>query len=168
MHQAIKFGLALAVLATAPAMAQVVDPAKEAAFLVANAKVPGVHVMPGLQYKILKSGPASGQRPVRTSAVKVSYEGRDISGKVFDTTAGKGDGTIIFALKMMVPGFQVPLLYMRPGDEWEVYVPAELGYAHGGSPRSNQTLIFKITLHDWAEIPAAQQVSPILAALRGK
>jgi FKBP-type peptidyl-prolyl cis-trans isomerase len=170
MRRIIGFGLAVGLLCATSAQAQAVDPAKERAFLTQNAKAPGVQSMLGLQYKVLKSGPADGKHPTRTSAVRVRYEGRGIDGKVFDTSAGKGpaDGSVVFILKMMIPGFQVPLLYMKPGDEWEVYVPAELAYSTGGSPRSNQTLIFKLTLLDWAEIPTDKQAYPVLPALPAK
>jgi FKBP-type peptidyl-prolyl cis-trans isomerase len=163
-------GIALGLACAAPTSAQPVDTAKERAFLAQNAKAPGVKSMPGLQYKVLKSGPADGKSPTRTSAVRVRYEGRSIDGAVFDTSAGKGpaDGSVVFILKMMIPGFQVPLLYMKPGDEWEVYVPAELAYATKGSARSNQTLIFKLSLVDWAEIPTDKQAYPILPALPGQ
>lgn len=165
----LKAACAAVVLAsTHPVFAQDLDAGR--AFLRSNADAPDVMSMPGLQYKVLKSGPQTGPRPSRTSAVKVRYEGRGIDGKIFDTSTGKGasDDTVIFVLKMVIPGFQAALLSMRPGDEWEIYVPAELAYGFAGAPKSNQTLIFKLALVDWAEIPADQQTLPLMERLPGK
>ena len=61
------------------------------AFLANNAKLPGVKVLPsGLQYKIVRSGPADGMRPQKQDEVKVNYEGKLLNGKVFDSSYERG------------------------------------------------------------------------------
>src|ERR1700751_5154657 len=56
-------------------------------FLTANAKKPGVVVVPGIQYKVIKSGKGA-QRTPRDCAT-VNYKGTFIDGKVFDQSKPK-------------------------------------------------------------------------------
>ena len=57
------------------------------AFLAQNAKKPGVTVLPdGLQYEVVRSGPANGLRPHLQDEVKVNYEGKLLNGTVFDSS----------------------------------------------------------------------------------
>ena len=42
--------------------------------------MPGVVSLPGLQYRVLRSGPAEGRRPLRTDDVTVRYQGRFLDG----------------------------------------------------------------------------------------
>jgi FKBP-type peptidyl-prolyl cis-trans isomerase len=122
------------------------------AFLAANAKQPGVVVLPsGLQYKIVHSGPATGLKPQLTDEVKVHYEGKLIDGKVFDSSYERGQPAAM-PLKGLVKGWQEALQLMRPGDEWILYVPSDLGYgpegAGGGEIPGGAALIFRIELID--------------------
>ena len=106
-------------------------------FLATNAKAQGVVTRPsGLQYKIIKSGPADGIKPIPGDEVKVNYEGKLISGKMFDSSYQRG-----------VPA-ALPLQLMRPGDAWLLYVPANLAYGENGAGEipPGSTLIFKIEL----------------------
>ena len=58
-------------------------------FLAANAKKPGVKVLPsGLQYKVITEG--HGEVPKASDEVEVIYEGRLIDGTVFDATSKHG------------------------------------------------------------------------------
>jgi peptidylprolyl isomerase/FKBP-type peptidyl-prolyl cis-trans isomerase FklB len=123
-----------------------------AQFLAKNAKEPGVVVLPdGLQYKIVHSGPATGNKPHLNDEVKVNYEGKLIDGKVFDSSYERGQPAAM-PLKGLVKGWQEALQMMRPGDEWILYVPPELGYgaegAGGGQIPGGAALIFKIELID--------------------
>ncbi len=119
------------------------------AFLAANAKVPGVHVLAGgLQYKILTSGPANGLRPHPQDEVKVNYEGRLTNGKVFDSSFERGQPAA-FPLDQVIPGWTQGLQLMRPGDEWLLYVPPQLGYGDedkGDKIPANSVLIFRVQL----------------------
>lgn len=118
------------------------------AFLAANAKAEGVHVTgSGLQYKVLRSGPEGGLRPKPADEVKVHYEGKLISGEVFDSSYERGVPAS-FPLEGLVPAWVEALQLMRPGDQWMLYVPAGLGYGDQdlGQIPPNSVLIFKIEL----------------------
>ena len=131
-----------------PASAAGPELAAGKAFLATNAKAPGVKVLPsGLQYKIVRSGPADGLRPHKGDEVKVNYEGKLLNGKVFDSSYERGQPAAM-PLDALIPGWIEALQLMRPGDEWVLYVPPELGYGAEGQGEipSNSTLIFRIEL----------------------
>jgi FKBP-type peptidyl-prolyl cis-trans isomerase len=124
------------------------DLAAGKAFLANNAKQPGVKVLPsGLQYRIVRSGPADGQRPHKGDEVKVNYEGKLLNGKVFDSSYERGQPAAM-PLDALIPGWIEALQLMRPGDEWVLYVPPELGYGAEGAGEipPDSTLIFRIEL----------------------
>jgi len=144
---------ALAACKKAPVKA---DPA-QAAFLVENGKKPDVVTRPsGLQYKVLTSGPATGVHPGPEDEVKVHYEGKLINGAVFDSSYERGAPSI-FTAGSLVPAWVEALQLMRPGDAWELYVPASLGYGDQGAGDKippGATLIFKMELLDVLDHPA--------------
>jgi peptidylprolyl isomerase/FKBP-type peptidyl-prolyl cis-trans isomerase FklB len=118
-------------------------------FLARNAKAAGVVVLPGLQYKILKSGPPDGPNPRRADDITVRYEGTFIDGKPFGATSdGGAPGPDVFPLQKLIPGWVAGLQLMRPGDVWMLYVPSYLAYgAAGKSPiPPGSTLVFKVEL----------------------
>jgi FKBP-type peptidyl-prolyl cis-trans isomerase FklB len=138
------------------------DPvAQEKAFLAENAQKDGVIALPGLQYKVLKSGPADGHHPLRSDDVTVRYQGRFINGEVFNTSPDDGGGTTVFPLQKLIPGWIAALQLMRPGDVWMLYVPAYLAYGTTGKSYipPNSTLIFRVAL-DGAGPPAAKPPAP--------
>jgi peptidylprolyl isomerase/FKBP-type peptidyl-prolyl cis-trans isomerase FklB len=117
-------------------------------FLAQNAKEPGVQTLPsGLQFKVVHSGPATGLRPQLGDEVKVNYEGKLISGHVFDSSYDRGVPAAL-PLKGLIPGWQEALQLMRPGDEWILYVPPKLGYGDEGAGEipPGSALIFRIEL----------------------
>jgi peptidylprolyl isomerase/FKBP-type peptidyl-prolyl cis-trans isomerase FklB len=121
-----------------------------AAFLATNAKAAGVVTLPdGLQYKVLQSGPAGGIKPHVGDDIKVNYEGKLITGKVFDSSYERG-APMAGPLKRLIPGWIEILQKMKPGDVWEIYVPAKLGYGdeESGDIPAGSVLIFKIELID--------------------
>ena len=121
-----------------------VDPA---AFLARNAKAAGVKVLPsGLQYKVLHSGPA-GPSPKPGDVIKVHYEGALASGTVFDSSFKRGHPALM-PLDGLVPGWMEALPLMHVGDEWMLYLPAELGYGAGGTGPipPNSVLVFRLKL----------------------
>ena len=118
------------------------------AFLANNAKQPGVKVLPsGLQYKVVRSGPPEGLRPQKGDEVKVNYEGKLLSGQVFDSSYERGVPAAM-PLDALIPGWVEALQLMRPGDEWVLYVPSSLGYGDEGAGEipPGSTLIFRIEL----------------------
>ena len=140
-------GLALGLCACGDGGAKV-NLAAAQAFLIANAKAPGVQTLPsGVQYKVVQSGPADGPTPGPDDEVKVNYEGKLLNGKVFDSSFARGQPAD-FILGGLIPAWVEALQRMRPGDEWILYVPPALGYgdhAAGEIPR-NSLLIFRIQL----------------------
>lgn len=122
------------------------------AFLKENAEKEGVATTPtGLQYKVLT--PANGrtydaEKDGRGAEATFTYEGRLIDGTVFDSTPSDEPATM--AIDRVIPGMTEALTMMPIGAEWEVYIPAELGYGAQslGSIGPNSTLIFKIKLID--------------------
>jgi peptidylprolyl isomerase/FKBP-type peptidyl-prolyl cis-trans isomerase FklB len=120
------------------------------AFLAKNTHVSGVTTTAsGLQYRILRSGPASGLRPKPADEVKVDYEGKLLDGEVFDSSFQRG-APAVMTVRELVPGWQEALQLMRPGDEWLIYLPAKLGYGDksAGPIPPGSVLVFKLDLID--------------------
>jgi FKBP-type peptidyl-prolyl cis-trans isomerase FklB len=143
------------------------------AFLEANAKKEGVKlqevVAPDgskaeLQYKILKSGPASGASPKKTDTVTVRYRGTLIDGTVFDIfdpSAKHGD-VAVFKMSDVIPGWDAALEMMKPGDKWQLFVPPSLAYADYGPPEIgiHTTLIYELELVSFA--PTDEKTAPAI------
>jgi FKBP-type peptidyl-prolyl cis-trans isomerase len=119
------------------------------AFLAQNASVPGViTTASGLQYSIVKSGPATGPHPRATDTVSFDYEGKLLNGETFDSSYTEGK-PLEGQVNKFGPGFSEALQLMRPGDEWIVWIPPELGYGSKqvGPIPPNSVLRFKLALH---------------------
>jgi FKBP-type peptidyl-prolyl cis-trans isomerase len=145
---AVAAAIALSVAACHKPQPKPAADSANAAFLVKNAKEPGVTTLPdGLQYKIISSGPADGEKPRAQDEVKVNYEGSLISGEVFDSS-GKHGGPQVFPLDGVATGFSEALQLMRPGDDWVIWLPPQLGYGdQGGGPiPPNSVLKFRVQL----------------------
>ena len=126
-------------------------------FMATNAKAEGVKTLPsGVQYKIVTSGPADGTSPKKSDEVKVHYEGKLLSGEIFDSSFQRG-APATFPLAGLIPAWVEALQQMKPGDEWLLYVPPEQGYgAQGAGPiPPNSVLIFRIQLIAFRERPMA-------------
>ena len=126
-----------------------------AAWMAENAKAPGVQTLPsGLQYKVIKSGPAGAPSPDANDLVVVDYEGALVDGTVFDSSFQRGKP---YATHVgdVVPGWIEALQRMKVGDEWMLYVPPELGYGavDQGTIPPNSVMVFRIKLHDLAPVP---------------
>lgn len=122
--------------------------ARGQAFLAQNAHAPGVTVTAsGLQYKVLKSGPASGPSPKAEDQVRVNYEGRLLDGTVFDSSYQRGQPAV-FGVSGLIAAWTEALQLMRPGDVWELYAPADLAYGDEGAGPipPGSVLEFKIEL----------------------
>jgi peptidylprolyl isomerase/FKBP-type peptidyl-prolyl cis-trans isomerase FklB len=148
--------LALALAACGRARPDVSGPTVAQAYLATNAKQPGVVTLPsGLQYKIIASGPAGGVHPRASDEVKVNYEGKLISGQVFDSSFQRGVPAD-FTLDEVIPGWTEGLERMRPGDEWMLYVPPQLGYGEEdkGPIPGGSVLIFRVQLLGVLQHPA--------------
>ena len=117
-------------------------------FLAANAKKPGVKVLPsGLQYKVIKAG--QGEVPKATDEVEVIYEGRLIDGTVFDATSKHGGAkTDKFRAGNLIKGWTEALTTMPVGSKWQIYIPYELAYGErqAGQIPPYSTLVFDLEL----------------------
>ena len=123
------------------------------------AKEEGVKVLPsGLAYKITKSGAATGLKPGPHDEVKVHYEGKLEDGTVFDSSYERG-APAAMPLDRLIPAWQEALQLMRPGDEWTLYVPSNLGYGEEGQGQipPGAPLIFRIELIDVLPAPGRIQ-----------
>jgi len=101
----------------------------------------------GLCYKVLASGPAGGRSPGVTDSVSVHYKGTLTNGVVFDSSYERG-APATFVVNQVIPGWTEALQLMKPGDQWLLYLPANIAYG----PRSmgnippNSDLIFQVHL----------------------
>jgi FKBP-type peptidyl-prolyl cis-trans isomerase FklB len=115
-------------------------------FLADNKTKPGVKELPdGLQYKVIKEG--AGKTPKETDKVTVNYEGRLISGKIFDSSfETKKPAT--FPVNGVIKGWTEALQLMKEGGSYELYIPSDLAYGDAGNRDipGGSTLIFKVEL----------------------
>jgi FKBP-type peptidyl-prolyl cis-trans isomerase len=102
----------------------------------------------GIYYKVLKSGDAHSLQPTPRSIVTAHYTGWTIDGKKFDSSRG---GTP-FAMRLsdLIEGWVIAMQQMHVGDQWELYIPAEIGYGKYSQPGipGGSTLIFEVELLD--------------------
>lgn len=120
---------------------------KNREWLKAKAVESGVKTLDkGICYRVIKSGNPAGKFPTRNSVVTVHYTGTTINGKKFDSS--RGGVAPAFRLRDLIPGWIIALQTMRPGDRWELYIPAEQGYGKFSQPGipGGSTLVFDIEL----------------------
>ena len=99
-----------------------------------------------LRGSITVSSPLDPPTPTPRSIVTAHYTGRTIDGKVFDSSVGGVPPA--FRLSDLIEGWTIALQQMRPGDKWELYLPAEVAYGKFAQPGipAGSTLIFEIEL----------------------
>ncbi len=101
----------------------------------------------GLRYQVLTSGPADGKHPTLSDSVTVHYKGTLTNGTQFDSSYDRGTPAT-FGVGQVIPGWTEALMLMKPGDQWMLYLPANIAYgaqSMGGIP-ANSDLIFKVHL----------------------
>mmetsp|Transcript_21701 Transcript_21701/g.36280 ORF Transcript_21701/g.36280 Transcript_21701/m.36280 type:complete len:159 (+) Transcript_21701:70-546(+) len=97
-------------------------------YLAENAKKEGVVVLPsGLQYKVIKEGPAGGPSPGVATPCSCHYKGALVDGTEFDSSYRRGQPTT-FAPNQVVKGWTEAMQLMKEGDKWELTLPSELAY----------------------------------------
>ncbi|WP_421788996.1 FKBP-type peptidyl-prolyl cis-trans isomerase [Hyphobacterium sp.] len=111
---------------------------------------PCVYALPsGLHFRILRAAGEEGLTPEGGELVRVHYEGTSTEGETFDSSYDRGTPAE-FPSGRLISGWVEALGLMRTGEEWELYIPAELGYGARGTPGgpigSNQTLYFRMEL----------------------
>ena len=121
---------------------------REAQELEANGKREGVTTTKsGLQYEVLT--PGKGERsPKATDTVVCHYEGRLVSGKVFDSSYERNQPAE-FGLNQVIPGWTEGLQLMNEGAKFRFYIPYLLGYGEQGAGPSippYSTLVFDVEL----------------------
>lgn len=118
-------------------------------FLERNATRPGVKVLAeGIQYRVLASGAKTAAVPRLQDKVTVHYEGRFLTGGVFDSSYVENK-PITFPLKGLIRCWGAVLPKMRVGDEWVVFCPSATAYGKkgaGGVIPPDTTLAFRIRL----------------------
>lgn len=120
------------------------------AFLAQNVKKRGVkETKSGLQYRVItQSRKKDALSPNMTTPVLVSYVGKNIQGEVFDGSNSRGAPTEMKPANL-IPGWQEALLMMKEGDQWQITVPAELGYRDrriGSKIAPGAVLVFDLEL----------------------
>ena len=107
------------------------DSAADAKWLEEKAGEEGVvKLESGLMYKVLKSGKPWAKSPNAETKCTCKYRGTltpPAGGKQFDA------GEIDFAPNQVIRGWTEAMQLMKEGDEWELYIPSELGYGDTGA-----------------------------------
>ncbi len=99
----------------------------------------------GVYYQVIAPGAGSVTYTGATQ-VKVNYEGRLLSGSVFD----KSTSAVTFSLGALIPGWQIGIPLIQKGGKIRLLIPSTLAYmnqARVGIPE-NSVLDFTIELID--------------------
>ena len=117
-------------------------------FLFDKEKEAGVYKLPsGLLFKVLNKGIGTASPQLATPCT-CHYEGKLVSGKVFDSSYARGS-PIDFAPNQVIKGWTEALQLMREGDKWEVTLPSNIAYGARGAPGAippHSTLVFVMEL----------------------
>jgi len=109
----------------------------------------------GMVFKSVKEG--DGPSPVATDMVKVHYEGRLVSGKVFDSSKERNEAAT-FPLNGVIQCWTEGLQKMKVGGTAQLVCPPEMAYGEEGRPPQmpgNATLIFDVELLEIVKEEAA-------------
>ena len=115
-------------------------------FLEENKKKKDIVALPsGLQYRVLKKG--KGKSPSAKDRVKVHYTGKLLNGTVFDSSRKRGTPAT-FGVTQVIAGWTEALQKMKEGDQWELFIPSQLGYGPRGQGQipPHALLIFDVEL----------------------
>lgn len=116
-------------------------------FLTNNGQREGVTTTKsGLQYEVLQEG--AGRSPKATDRVRCHYEGRLISGEVFDSSYRRNEPAD-FGLNQVIAGWTEGVQLMKEGAKYRFFIPYLLGYGEQGAGSSippYSTLIFDVEL----------------------
>jgi FKBP-type peptidyl-prolyl cis-trans isomerase FkpA len=122
------------------------DKAAGAEYLARRATESGaVKTDSGLVYIAGKEG--TGASPTAEDTVTVHYEGKLISGKVFDSSIERGEPTS-FPLGQVIPCWTEGVQKMKVGGTAQLICPPDLAYGERGNPSipGNSTLVFDVEL----------------------
>jgi FKBP-type peptidyl-prolyl cis-trans isomerase FkpA len=111
-------------------------------------------------YKAVKEG--TGPSPAATDNVKVHYEGKLVSGKVFDSSKERGE-PVTFPLDQVIGCWTEGVQKMKVGGTAQLVCPPEIAYGEQGRPPSipgNATLIFDVELLEIVKEDPAAAAAP--------
>jgi len=119
-------------------------------FLAKNGQAAGViTTASGLQYRILQAGDREAAAPKPNDQVTVNYRGVLLDGREFDSSYQRGQPAT-FSVAGVIKGWSEALQLMKPGAQWEIYVPAALAYGANPPPGTgigpDSTLKFDLEL----------------------
>ncbi len=128
---------------------QLVENAEESAkWLSEVEKKKGVHkTESGLLYRIDREGTGA-QATEDTDVVRVNYEGKTRTGKVFDSSYERGEA-IEFPLNGVIRGWTEGMKLVKEGGQITLWIPSELAYGERGAGADigpNEALEFKVEL----------------------
>jgi len=108
--------------------------------------IPALKDKSGIFYQVLEPGSGNVVYSATTS-VTADYEGRLLSGQVFDSSKGT---PVVFALGGVITGWQIAIPYIQKGGKIRFIMPSYYGYGNSsiGSIPSNSILDFTVTLAD--------------------
>jgi FKBP-type peptidyl-prolyl cis-trans isomerase len=130
---------------------------ESAKFFTALKQQAGVKVLPsGLAYEMLKAG--SGASPNATDTVTIHYTGALLDGRVFDTTAQRGE-PIEIPLNQVIPGWTEGVQQLNKGAKAKLYIPPHLAYGDEGAGEipPGAALVFEVELLDFKPTPPAPE-----------
>lgn len=117
-------------------------------YLATNASKEGVVTLPsGLQIETVREGQGT-EKPGPQDVVMVHYRGALASGETFDSSYDRGEPAV-FPLQGVIPGWSEGLQHMKPGGQYRLVIPSELGYGPQGVPGAippNAVLVFDVEL----------------------
>jgi FKBP-type peptidyl-prolyl cis-trans isomerase len=123
-----------------------------------------VELPSGLRYEIIK--PGSGPYPKVGKTVKITYVGRLLNGKVFDTDEEINVEISNNPPQWIIPGWTEGLQKINKGGKIKLYIPHSLAYGdrsiHNVPPYS--TLIFEIEVLDIKDTPPPDDARPASTA----
>lgn len=120
------------------------DSEKQITEFIAQNKINAVKDPSGLYYQIIKPGSGNFTYPGNTR-ITIKYEGRLLSGEVFDNGGGTEQ---TFILSQLIEGWQIGIPKIQKGGEIRLIIPPSLGYGSSaaGSIPGNSVLDFTIQL----------------------
>jgi FKBP-type peptidyl-prolyl cis-trans isomerase FkpA len=129
--------------------------AGEAYVTKAAAEAGAVKTASGVVIKTTKEG--TGASPTASDMVQVHYEGKLLSGKVFDSSmtndpaTGKPKDPVTFPLGGVIPCWTEGVQQMKVGGEAQLVCPSDAAYGDQGQPPripGGSTLVFTVKLLD--------------------
>lgn len=114
----------------------------------------------GLLYEIVSEGNTEKKATLDTDKVKVNYEGKLRSGKVFDSSYERGEPAE-FALNQVIKGWTEGMKLVGEGGEIKLWIPAHLAYGprgtRDGSIGPNQAIMFTVEILEVIPTEAAEE-----------